>query len=374
MAVYGSLPQKNLQYSDIRDTLNAHGGTVSNDVSSAFKESAKINPWSKHKPVPLSASFCQDFDSGASNYNPNWWKGSKGNCGISFPEYTGYAQVIQGYDGDKNGWSHELPSGGSSEPFRLGDFSEYYPNAANPMGNMTVTPDEINSSESVNIRFEGIFTTWNEKGLRLADIGDLANRYCGAVVGKKDSAGTITGVGYITVDKKVSEIDVDSVYITFKYSWTAGKWVFFPVLCKNKQTTFGGTISNSFVPYTGRCSEVEVGASYGTTITISAYATQSTKQISWTAIFKSSTASAAAWNNIQIQLRSSSGGQFASSTLANISLGAGKSKSESGSWQLEKDWYNILNELRNNRLYVEVVCQASSGPSTKSSTVILRPE
>ena len=39
--VYDILPTTNLKYDDIRDTLNSAGGSVDNDVASAFKESAK---------------------------------------------------------------------------------------------------------------------------------------------------------------------------------------------------------------------------------------------------------------------------------------------------------------------------------------------
>lgn len=59
MAVYSDvLPTTDLKYEDIRDTLNANGGSVNNDVSTAFKTSSGINVWSKHKPVPLNTNFC----------------------------------------------------------------------------------------------------------------------------------------------------------------------------------------------------------------------------------------------------------------------------------------------------------------------------
>ena len=38
MAVYNILPTTNLKWDDIRDTLNAGGGSVTNVVSTAFLE------------------------------------------------------------------------------------------------------------------------------------------------------------------------------------------------------------------------------------------------------------------------------------------------------------------------------------------------
>ena len=49
--IYDILPENDLHYSDVRDTLNSAGGSVNNDVASAFKESAKINRWAKYKPI-----------------------------------------------------------------------------------------------------------------------------------------------------------------------------------------------------------------------------------------------------------------------------------------------------------------------------------
>ena len=45
MAVYNILPSTNLKTEDIRDTLNANGGSVSNDCLTFFTDAANIRMW-----------------------------------------------------------------------------------------------------------------------------------------------------------------------------------------------------------------------------------------------------------------------------------------------------------------------------------------
>lgn len=118
--VYDILPSENLEYSDIRDTLAANGGSVNNDISSAFKSSAKINPWSRNKPVGFSQNFTENY--------PNWYRGNDGKCGMDIAKVTNNVQdLIAQYKAGT--WNYVPPKGGQSEPFRIGDFRGYDPNA-----------------------------------------------------------------------------------------------------------------------------------------------------------------------------------------------------------------------------------------------------
>lgn len=45
------LPTWGLKAADIRDTLSAGGGIVSNDTTSFFQPAANINIWSRYKPL-----------------------------------------------------------------------------------------------------------------------------------------------------------------------------------------------------------------------------------------------------------------------------------------------------------------------------------
>ena len=47
MAALTQIPKTNISVADIRDTLNANGGSVSNDTTTFFTTAAKINPFVK---------------------------------------------------------------------------------------------------------------------------------------------------------------------------------------------------------------------------------------------------------------------------------------------------------------------------------------
>lgn len=181
MAVYSDvLPTTDLKYEDIRDTLNANGGSVNNDVSTAFKTSSGINVWSKHKPVPLNTNFCQDFDSGRANYNATWWRGNDGNCGLIPKTLFNFSEVVDNTDGGMNGWTYDVPIGGSSEPLRLGDFSRYCPAANPPVSSLNVQPTKVvyNSESTINVGVN-IRIGNNDRSLTFEDFPTLKNYYFG---------------------------------------------------------------------------------------------------------------------------------------------------------------------------------------------------
>lgn len=149
MAVYDILPTANLKAEDIRDTLNSNGGVVTNDTLTFFTSVANINPFSKHKPVVYGAAFCQDFDSAKSNYVVDWWKGSDGMCGLVPKVVSSRAAIVSAQDGEMNGWSYTLPEGGSTQPFRLGDFAMYYPAANPPLFNFLISPEIASKNDTI---------------------------------------------------------------------------------------------------------------------------------------------------------------------------------------------------------------------------------
>lgn len=53
MAVYNIIPTTNVLMADIRDTLNANGGSVDNILGSFFKDAAKINIYAARKPFEI---------------------------------------------------------------------------------------------------------------------------------------------------------------------------------------------------------------------------------------------------------------------------------------------------------------------------------
>lgn len=173
--VYDILPTTNLKYEDIRDTLNADGGFVNNDVASAFKGTANINKWSRHKPVRLAVNFCQDFDSSAPNYDAEWWKGTSRTFGLKIPYLSATTRlndeaykIINYMPGMLPNYIYELPRGGESEPLRIGDFAGYKKDAGIPFTTTvsgypyTDTPAEVNMFSTNKLLFSLYYEPGNQ--------------------------------------------------------------------------------------------------------------------------------------------------------------------------------------------------------------------
>ena len=141
--VYDLIPETNVKAEDIRDTLNANGGSVSNDLLTFFSTNAKVNKWARFKPESYKKNFdLTDEERMSNHYGLN----------LTSHQYLfGSASNIVVTDGkvdisnDKNGFLYKLcmgtiggfeyilPQGGENSPYRLGDFRGYNPSAVNPL-------------------------------------------------------------------------------------------------------------------------------------------------------------------------------------------------------------------------------------------------
>ena len=70
MAVYNRIPERFTNL-DIRDTLNAYGGSVGDNSLNYFSAAARINMWSKRKPVKRNIMFNTE--------DPNWFRADSGS-------------------------------------------------------------------------------------------------------------------------------------------------------------------------------------------------------------------------------------------------------------------------------------------------------
>lgn len=242
MAIKIPLPTANLTFDDIRDTLNSGGGSVDNTTASAFKSTAKINVFSKRKPVVNPLTFCQDFDSTKPNYYATWWLGISGNAGLNIPAF-GLSNLPTVIDGELNGWSYSLPQGGENAPLRLGDFCGYDAKAKAPIEGFTV-PDKVGKDSTFTVSVIVYPPESYSTSLTLNDLPKLKNYYLGVYV----TDGTNRDWG--TSDTKVG----DGAYsVTLSpTAWPTGtNWKAYLFLCEGKIAQ-GGQLAGPVytIPYT----------------------------------------------------------------------------------------------------------------------------
>lgn len=124
MAIHTIIPTANVLMSDIRDTLNANGGSVNNNLTSFFTSSANIKKWSKKKPVDYNKTEpLTDYEFYVADYGLS-------NSYISKTQTP--KQLMDAAIAGTDFYPYVLPSGGASSPYRLSDFCGYNTKAEAP--------------------------------------------------------------------------------------------------------------------------------------------------------------------------------------------------------------------------------------------------
>lgn len=200
MAVLNQIPA---QYTptlmvDIRDTLNANGATVTDNLTTFFTRSANLTPWSRRKPVvdtlnvqPIlmtTADMAEQLNSSGvvvSRYGVEIFGGAQTPAEL----FTIVNMVRQGY-------YYALPqAGAANQPMRLSDFNGYLPTAQMPLH--TTFPDGY---EFAYLQYDYPLT-----GIELQDSGnpDYGQLYRKDLYPTKDSNGnaiTLNRGVYIRLD------------------------------------------------------------------------------------------------------------------------------------------------------------------------------
>lgn len=232
MAAKTPLPTSNLTFADVRDTLNIiNSGAVTDSFESAFKSTANINIWSKHKPIHRPESFVQDFDSSKPNYVKDWWKGLDGNCGLIPYAISGPSHLIGYTNGKLNGWTHQLPNGGSGSPYRLGDFADYYATALGIISGFSLDSVKVDKGTNSTITASIIRQSpeMYTRSLTFADFPTLKNYYLGFFVTNGSES------HFATSDTTVGS---GAWQVTMKTTtWTVGSnWKAYLCLAEKKHT------------------------------------------------------------------------------------------------------------------------------------------
>lgn len=160
MAKYTILPTTNLRIEDIIDTANG-----------LF--SSNLNETSKYKPVIYPADFVD---------NDNRWKAADGNCGFTFPNSSNYSTIPTWYASDgsvgMNGWAYNRPTGGPSQPMRLGDYRGYCTTVI-PMSQSFYCPESGQMTTGAVLRCTCMLSNPSDTNLAITDLATLATSYFG---------------------------------------------------------------------------------------------------------------------------------------------------------------------------------------------------
>lgn len=300
MAVKTKIGTSNIYDYDIDDTLNANGGSVS-DKEDKFKAKAKVNPWSKHKPVVLSKNACQDFSSSKAHYVSGWWKCSDKLCGfnLSSAKATSWTALIGKYDGGLNGWAYVSPYE-QGAPLRQNDFAGYYP-AAQPIASGFYAPTSV-TKDDTSATCQVVLPSSNSDSLSWSDFDTLKSYYFGVLI-YYSSSDYMRVTASSTLANSGGSVTFDPSKLTQNRAYTV-----YPFICSNKYA-YDDLDSSGQVIYTMpnvQPAEMEVKAS---NILLLIDATKNTSASSVTVSFRVTNSGAAkTLNNNFIRLRYKSAG------------------------------------------------------------------
>ena len=120
---------------DVQRALGIVGG---GDLGTLIR-TGNINMFAKYKPVRLNMiNTLGQWDTTTNKWKDTatWWKGTDLNCGVSFNSFGSFANAKSAVDNQSAVWNSILPTGGSSQPYRLTDFAGYN-HRANPSGKVS---------------------------------------------------------------------------------------------------------------------------------------------------------------------------------------------------------------------------------------------
>ena len=238
------LPTTDISILDVRNAL----GYPSTDLGTLCS-CDKINMWAKYKPVPHNFT---------DNRPTEWWRGQTRECGVKV-DYQQIGsesllqqvrqKIIDGYQF----FAPMRPSGGTNEPFRLGDFAGYNSNATHNVVYIQVPPSVSwnNGSGIDNAARITMAVQWKHDSsmLSLSDLRvnggvfNLAEWYLGAICNlpaDQDSARIVTN------DTPLADIEnVD--WIEFNVGGT-GVTTLYPVICQQSATTLNTYLGGYVIP------------------------------------------------------------------------------------------------------------------------------
>lgn len=231
------IPNSNVNLAtNIRDVLNAAGGSATNDVITFF-DKKNLNPYSLEKPMSVKGV------SGLSNIMIELTDEDKRKCNygystpssitmINLTSYVRNGVIPSGWEGSDMGfgWFYNPPTGGSSDPYRLADFKGYDSLQKTAFTFTLDGVNEVNEKEN-NFTLAGKFP--------FSKFAYFDNMYVGVLFCK---VGTTYSRGWFYVSNtKISgangvDIKLDEEYSTALFKTNgggSGEWRICPFLCSD---------------------------------------------------------------------------------------------------------------------------------------------
>ena len=238
------LPTTNLHVMHVRNKLGYPSMNVATLCGEKSACAAYINRWSRRKPVRYASSTV--------DRSSEWWRASDGLCGLAVNSYTS----VGGFDTSGtflyrlirqlDQWDYVPPTGGSTSPYRLGDFAGYYHDAICPVGVPESAAYYISTSGTISVGFDLAVSDGDEDNLTLADIevgGVSLSRFYVGLLMRKSSGSYFIGtssarMGTGSVSCEISPLTSSHV----------GVWTGYPFLAADSFSCEDSVPSTTFVP------------------------------------------------------------------------------------------------------------------------------
>lgn len=170
MAVLDKIPETNVFLPDIRDTINAYGGSADNNLLTFFQQNDN-NMWAKFKPIILkNQNFFNLWDT--TSEGEYGYMGDDLTCGLDIPEFSSPSAIRTALVEGTDKWTYKPPTGGTAAPLRLGDFRRYIYRAVCPIGSMASSYilRETTTGYEFDINVE-VVVQESDLNLTLSDLG-----------------------------------------------------------------------------------------------------------------------------------------------------------------------------------------------------------
>lgn len=176
------IPDNNINLAtNIRDVLNGAGGVVDNNIVTFFSANAKLNRYSKYKPVRSSCLF---------NMTDALFK--EVNYGYRIPDPVNLNTYIGGINGTstpsqwakpdvaseelKHGWYYQRPTGGIDQPYRIGDFRKYNTSAPQSLFGEVQAPSNIDQNT------KSMYVSLDTGTFAISDFSHFNNMHIGVLI------------------------------------------------------------------------------------------------------------------------------------------------------------------------------------------------